>query len=101
MKGLNTQPPQGGCVGGEAKNSLQGLERHLQVVVALLLRQLGELHQTRVLPLVVISDLKQDGRCMGQSPSQTPAAALQSAVGREGEADGRPKSLLGVVVTPL
>lgn len=55
-------------MGGEAKNSLQGLERHLQVVVALLLRQLGELHQTRVLPLVVVSDLKQDRKVPWASP---------------------------------
>lgn len=40
------------------RNSLEGLERHLQVVIALLLRQLGELHQTRVLSLIVVSNLE-------------------------------------------
>ena len=44
---------------GERRALLEGLQRHLQVVAALLLGQLGELHQARVLPLVIIPYLKQ------------------------------------------
>ena len=50
------------CGGGSwvwAGALLEGLQRHLQVVAALLLGQLGELHQAQVLPLVIIPDLKQ------------------------------------------
>lgn len=40
------------------KALLQRLQGHLQVVASLLLRELRKLHQTRVLPLVIISNLK-------------------------------------------
>ena len=45
-----------------ASGSLQSLAGHLQVVVALGLWELGEVHQTRVLTLVVIPNLQSEER---------------------------------------
>lgn len=82
----------------ELKDSLQGLQWHLQIVIAFLFRELGEFHQTWVLSLIVISNLKQDRKsacnplqchtgavvinvtlCEGRKQEVTPGVLLREA----------------------
>lgn len=52
------------CLRYEPSYSLESFTRHLQVIVPLSFRQLGEIHQARVLPLVVVSNLRERGEAI-------------------------------------